>query len=137
MFTLQRRCQADILIIILEQKDSAELFATSNRITMKNNLNLIDALKAKLIDENDKETTIGAYLCSLLQTLWKQEEKFNGKQPFGNSGWKHYVYQALVRNGHIKGQVHDDDGQEFIDKYDIKKADKFIMNLIKEVFSKP
>lgn len=97
---------------------------------------LINALEAKLLDENEKNTTVGKYLCSLLQALWVQEERFNGKRPFGESGWKHYVYEALVRSGHIEGRIFYEEGQEFIEEYDTKKADKLIAELIKEVFKK-
>ena len=35
----------------------------------------------------DNPITIKGYLKELSLTLWKEKECFNGKRPFGNSGW--------------------------------------------------
>lgn len=39
--------------------------------------------------------TIKKYLMYLLLRLWEEEEGFSGKRPFGNSGWKLEIYDAL------------------------------------------
>lgn len=39
--------------------------------------------------------TIGQYLSRLLSRVWDEEEEFDGKRPFGNSGWQSEVYAAL------------------------------------------
>ena len=49
--------------------------------------------------------TVREFLFELLHTLWVEEEGFSGKRPFGNSGWKHAVEQALVANGVIEGEL--------------------------------
>lgn len=68
------------------------------------------------MDENDAGAqTIRGYLKALLLQLWQQGEGFGGKRPFGNSGWDHDLYRALVKAGVIKGKL-DEDG--FIDEYD-------------------
>jgi hypothetical protein len=42
---------------------------------------------------------VGAYLVRILAEVWAKEESFSGKRPFGNSGWKHNVYDALIAAG--------------------------------------
>lgn len=60
--------------------------------------------------------TIGDYLKALLARVWEEEEGFSGKRPFGNSGWKDEVFQALF-----------DADRRFLDE---QKADQVIKNLI-------
>ncbi len=43
--------------------------------------------------------TVRDYLKALLLRVWTEEEGFSGKRPFGNSGWKNEVYDALIRGG--------------------------------------
>ena len=53
--------------------------------------------------ENDAEAaTVRDYLKDLLSTLWREEEGFSGKRPFGNSGWKYELYAALTAAGLIR-----------------------------------
>ena len=48
--------------------------------------------------ENDADaTTVGDYLIKLLQGVWEEEEGFDGKRPFSNSGWQSEVFYALAR----------------------------------------
>ncbi len=46
--------------------------------------------------------TIRNYLVSLARKCWVKEDSFNGKKPFGNSGWKYDVYNALGHGGFIR-----------------------------------
>lgn len=75
--------------------------------------------------------TIREYLRNILDTLWAEEESFNSKRPFGNSGWQWDVYQALIRGGFIDGKL-DSDG--YIAKFDEKKANQFVRELITKQF---
>lgn len=60
--------------------------------------------------ENDAEAaTVGEYLLALLREVWRREEEFSGKRPFGSSGWKHDVYRALIKGGAAEGTL-DADG---------------------------
>ena len=80
------------------------------------------------MDENDADAeTIGDYLVKLLLTLWLEGEGFNGKRPFGNSGWQLELYHALVRGNIVKGRI-DEDG--YIVDYDTKTADALIEKAI-------
>jgi hypothetical protein len=45
-----------------------------------------------------KTITIRNYFKELLLTLWKEEEGFSGKRPFGNSGWQKEVYNCFADN---------------------------------------
>jgi hypothetical protein len=78
------------------------------------------------------DVTLGAYLGTLLVTLWEKEEGFSGKRPFGNSGWKHDVYRGLVQAGFITGTI-DEDG--CLDMCDERAGDALILQAINSLFS--
>jgi len=60
--------------------------------------------------ENDADAaTIREYLIALLAALWDEKEGFNGKRPFGNSGWDGDFVAALIQAGAIEGEL-DEDG---------------------------
>ena len=75
--------------------------------------------------------TIGEYLKLLLLTLWDEEEGFSGKRPFGNSGWQHEVYTALLTARVVDGKL-DEDG--FVDEIDYYDADNIVRKIIISVF---
>lgn len=64
--------------------------------------------------------TIGAYLVALAREVWRENEGFSGKRPFGNSGWEGEIYTALAAAGYIEatdhggGDIEYDSGQEAI-----------------------
>lgn len=75
-------------------------------------------------DHNDAgASTIRDYLVSLLAELWREEEDFSGKRPFGNSGWTCELYRPLVGAGIIDGAF-DEDG--FLDDWDADAGDAAI-----------
>lgn len=58
------------------------------------------ALSLPMPDGNDAGAhNVREYLVSLVDAVWDEEEGFSGKRPFGNSGWKHEVYQVLIDAG--------------------------------------
>lgn len=62
------------------------------------------------MQENDSEaTTVGGYLIALLRELWREQEGFSGKRPFGNSGWEYDLARPLIVAGVIDGAL-DSDG---------------------------
>jgi len=62
------------------------------------------------MQENDADAaTIRDYLIKLLATLWDEKEGFDGKRPFGNSGWDGDLIVALIQAGAIEGEL-DEDG---------------------------
>ena len=75
----------------------------------------------------NQDITVQGYLQRLLSDLWQKEESFNGKRPFGNSGWQWEVYGALIEAGHIPGEI-DEDG--CIEDVDEQAGEAFVLSLI-------
>lgn len=80
-----------------------------------------------------KNLTIAEYLKTLLETLWKEQEGFSGKRPFGNSGWEYDLYMPLIKYGYVDGKI---DGDGYIEDFDNAQANQLIMDCIKRVFMK-
>ncbi len=72
--------------------------------------------------------TIRGYLVALLATLWREEEGFSGKRPFGNSDWPCDLYLPLVKAGFITGRL-DEDG--YLEDFDSRAGDALIASAIK------
>lgn len=80
------------------------------------------------LEENDADaTTVRDYLKALLYELWREEEGFSGKRPFGNSGWQNDLYKPLVKFGVVSGKF-DSDG--YLDGCDCEAADRIILDCI-------
>lgn len=62
------------------------------------------------------ECTIRHYLVELAKQCWIEGECFNGKRPFGNSGWDWDVYFALTEGGFIDGTKDEDGNWESFDE---------------------
>lgn len=56
----------------------------------------------------DAETVRG-FLVALTRKVWEEQEGFDGKRPWGYSGWSQAVLAALVRAGWVRGTF-DEDG---------------------------
>lgn len=67
------------------------------------------------------------YLKELLFLLWEQKESFNGKRPFGNSGWEHDLERVLIMNDVIWGTL-DDNG--YVEAVDAEAAEDAILSAI-------
>lgn len=78
----------------------------------------------------DQEITLREYFKKLLTQLWIDEESFNGKRPFGNSGWQYDVYTSLIKHGLIPGKI---DFFGYISEIDEVEAQQFIIKIIKEL----
>jgi len=78
-------------------------------------------------DDLDGTRTLREYLTHLLLTLWREEEGFNGKRPFGNSGWQWDVYRCLIKAGAIKGSL-DSDG--FIEHFNEVEGRELMLRAI-------
>lgn len=79
--------------------------------------------------------TIKEYLRLLLITLWQEGDNFDGKRPFGDSGWKYDLYIALIKKGLIKGTL-DSDGYVYEMPDGTEEADKLIKECIEYIFSR-
>ena len=56
--------------------------------------------------------TVRDYLLTLLGGVWTEQEGFNGKRPFGTSGWECDLFEPLADAGLIAA-TYDEEG--FID----------------------
>ena len=81
-------------------------------------------------DDLNETLTIREYFKRLLTQLWIDGECFDGKRPFGNSGWQFDVYSALISKGIIDGEF---DEAGYISELDEPIAQQFIIKLIKEL----
>ena len=61
------------------------------------------------IGSDEHTMTLRQYLIELLSKVWEEAEGFNGKRPWGDSGWQGDVEVALIRAGILKGTL-DEDG---------------------------
>ena len=82
-------------------------------------------------DDFEDDLTIGGYFELLLSTLFQETECFNGKRPFGNSGWEYDLYKPLIKAGAMPGTI-DEDG--YIDECDNAAGDLVVFNLIAACF---
>lgn len=87
-------------------------------------------LDLRLPDNDAMADTVGGYLIELLATLWREEQSFSGKRPFGNSGWQYDLYVPLVKAGLISGEL-DEDGYPV--EVDYKAGDRLIQAAIGEL----
>lgn len=74
--------------------------------------------------------TVRGYLCALLAELWREEDGFSGKRPFGNSGWPDDIYGPMVRAGMVEGAFDEDGDLEIFPRASQQKADKLIQAAI-------
>jgi hypothetical protein len=80
-----------------------------NVVFNENQKKIRQALALEIGDNDAGAVTVRDYLVKLLATAWCDEQSFDGKRPFGNSGWQDEVYRPLVAAGLIIGTL-DEDG---------------------------
>lgn len=69
-----------------------------------------EILELQVVRHDISDTmSIRQYFEALLMKLWEENEGFNGKRPWGNSGWDYDVYVPLIKAGLIEGEL-DEDG---------------------------
>ena len=75
---------------------------------------LLDALEVRFDSDAGDGLTVRQYLHKLMSLLWKEQESFDGKRPFGNSDWEFDLYKPLAKAGFIDlGPLHEEDGEPF------------------------
>lgn len=86
------------------------------------------------MQSNDADAaTVGGYLRALLRRVWEEGEGFSGKRPFGNSGWEHELYRALITAGAVVGGSLDTEGY-VSERGD---ADQVVFKAIDALFCEP
>jgi hypothetical protein len=91
-------------------------------------LGLIRRVLSLELGPNDAdEPTVCDYLLRLLHDVIVQGEGFDGKRPFGNSGWQHDLYASMVRAEIIEGEF-DEDG--YVEELDDEKGEEIILACI-------
>jgi len=81
---------------------------------------------------NDADaTTVRGYLIALLAEVWREEQSFSGKHPFGNSGWQHDIYVPMIRAGLVAGSLDEYDSPN--DDFNYRNADRLILAAIDEL----
>jgi hypothetical protein len=89
-------------------------------------------LDLPMSDGNDAgAATIRDYLLKLLAELWREEQGFDSKRPFGNSGWQYDVYMPLVRAGLVAGSL--DEYDDVSDDFEPRDADELVLAAIAEM----
>lgn len=78
----------------------------------------------------DKDITLRDYFKELLKELWREQEGFSGKRPFGNSGWDADIAIALIREGLVDGDVVEYDGWDELVTVDHKQLDAVVLEAI-------
>jgi len=64
--------------------------------------------------------SIREFFCTLLMTVWEEEEGFSGKRAFGNSSWQYDVYQCLEDNNLVEINCSRMKADEFINNNILK-----------------
>lgn len=88
-------------------------------------------LDLALPDNDAGAATIRDYLTRLLAEVWREEQGFSGKRPFGNSGWQYEVYVPMIRAGLVAGSITEWD--EAGDDFEPRDADQLILAAIREL----
>lgn len=88
-------------------------------------MNILD-LEFKSQDLN-KIITIRSFFYLLMEKLWLEQDCFDGKRPFGNSSWDGDLIKCLIENKLVKGSF---DKYGYIDEYDLKEVNKFVIDKI-------
>lgn len=84
------------------------------------------------------DLTVREWLASLLMQVWVQQDDFSGKRPWGSGGWDWDLYRALVKAGHLEGEVahpYDDDPEyeEVEANFGVEDGDRLVRRLIQRM----
>lgn len=88
-------------------------------------------IEIKMKENSSGKDTLRKYLEKLLITVINEGEGFSGKRAFGDSSWMFEIYETLIQEGLIPGNL-DSDG--CIHDLNTKTADEFIVKYIKDIF---
>jgi hypothetical protein len=88
------------------------------------------------LPENDSgASTVRGYLIALLDKLWREDDRFSGKHPFGNSQWQYDLYEPMGRAGMVAMAFDADGYVETFSHAEQVRADSLILAAIQELGS--
>lgn len=99
-----------------------------------------EILDYKYYDEDSDTNSLREYFQALLTLVIVEDKGFDGKRPFGNSGWK---YLTILKNLAIQGVIaskmtieRNEYGEEQfeVDCLDSEEGMKVVMSLLKYMF---
>lgn len=70
-------------------------------------------LALPMADNDAGAADIREYLTLLLLGVWQNRDAFNGKRPFGNSGWHYEIYDALADAGIVTPLVDEEGDRDY------------------------
>lgn len=86
----------------------------------------------------EEKTTLRQLFRDLLLKLWEETDGFNGKRPFGNSGWYLDMIEPLILTGAISGTIdRDEDGYIQDQNFEWDEASPVMERLIKTALATP
>lgn len=93
-----------------------------------------DALDLLFYDgDTGSKRTIRSYFKAQLSALWEQGESFDGKRPFGNSGWEGALAGVLIQHHCIPGTIDEEfSDADFVEviEVDYDAYDAFVQKMI-------
>jgi hypothetical protein len=98
---------------------------------------VLEALEWRINSNAGDGITIREYLHKLLTKAYKEGESFNGKRPFGNSGWHRELWRGFVKGGFIAAKHDESEDAEEDREYEEKdsgEADAFGYAVINAAF---
>ena len=96
---------------------------------------LAAALEVRFDSPAGDGMTVRQYLCTLLLALWADPCGFDGKRPFGESGWADDLYAPLSRAGFLDMGPLDDYGRPYRPTREQEAAaDAYVGDLILAAF---
>jgi hypothetical protein len=99
-----------------------------------------EILDCPMLENDINAETVGEYLSGLLITLLEEDEGFNSKRPFGNSGWFYQLKYSLAEGGFVPAELYDDwdpEQDHLYDKFknvDGKKSEELLTDAIRVYF---
>jgi hypothetical protein len=84
-------------------------------------------LDLPLPNDDSGTLTVRSYLIALLMKVWREGADFNGRRPFGYSGWRYDVYAPMIRAGMVRGSF---DNFGYVEDCDTVMAERLILAAI-------
>jgi hypothetical protein len=97
---------------------------------------MLAALEVRFDSDAGNNLSVREYFGRLAYECWNEEEGFDGKRPFGSSGWHRDVICALVGAGFIACKIYGD-GEIDYGSYDRRAAHAYMLELITLAFTAP